>query len=214
MSLVLVIGNKRYSSWSLRPWLLMRHLGIGLCAVALPVAAIAGLGALAVAPTLWVIWAVMVAERAVAFGLANPAARPFVFSGSEEDLARAVDCLAAAELYEAGDDAVGDGLEIHLEGAVVDRLAESLDLVGVDAAVRSEGARLCRHRRRHAAGAARGFGPARVRCFLRARGFRALDRAAALRAHVASYLAAAPITTNRVREAFALALSSTSFQWY
>ncbi len=40
--------------------------------------------------------------------LANPAARPFVFSGSEEDLARAVDCLAAAELYEAGDDAVGE----------------------------------------------------------------------------------------------------------
>ena len=26
--LVLVIGNKAYSSWSLRPWLLMKHAGI------------------------------------------------------------------------------------------------------------------------------------------------------------------------------------------
>lgn len=38
----------------------------------------------------------------------NPAARPFVFTGSETDLARALDCLAAAELYEAGDDATGE----------------------------------------------------------------------------------------------------------
>ena len=40
--------------------------------------------------------------------LPNPAARPFVFTGSESDLARATDCLAAAQLYEAGDDAVGE----------------------------------------------------------------------------------------------------------
>lgn len=26
--LTLVIGNKNYSSWSLRPWLLMKHLGV------------------------------------------------------------------------------------------------------------------------------------------------------------------------------------------
>lgn len=26
-ALTLVIGNKTYSSWSLRPWLLLRHLG-------------------------------------------------------------------------------------------------------------------------------------------------------------------------------------------
>ena len=25
---VLVIGNKNYSSWSLRPWLLLRHFGV------------------------------------------------------------------------------------------------------------------------------------------------------------------------------------------
>ncbi len=40
--------------------------------------------------------------------LPNPAARPFVFAGSPNDLARAIDCLAAAQIYEAGDDAVGE----------------------------------------------------------------------------------------------------------
>lgn len=38
----------------------------------------------------------------------NPAARPFLFAGSPEDLARATDCLAAAQIYEAGDDATGE----------------------------------------------------------------------------------------------------------
>ncbi|HJT98332.1 MAG TPA: glutathione S-transferase, partial [Rhodanobacteraceae bacterium] len=32
----LVIGNKNYSSWSLRPWLLMRHRGIAFDEVRLP----------------------------------------------------------------------------------------------------------------------------------------------------------------------------------
>ncbi len=27
-TLTLVIGNKNYSSWSLRPWLLLRHMGV------------------------------------------------------------------------------------------------------------------------------------------------------------------------------------------
>jgi uncharacterized protein (DUF1800 family) len=35
-----------------------------------------------------------------------------------------------------------------------------------------------------------------------------------LKQHVTAYLSAAPVTANRVREAFALALSSTSFQWF
>ncbi|TWH95320.1 cell wall hydrolase [Sphingobium wenxiniae] len=39
---------------------------------------------------------------------ANPAARPFVFAGSEAALARATDCLAAAQLYESGDDMAGE----------------------------------------------------------------------------------------------------------
>ncbi len=40
--------------------------------------------------------------------LPSPAARPFVFSGTPIDQARAIDCLAAAQLYEAGDDVVGE----------------------------------------------------------------------------------------------------------
>jgi len=38
----------------------------------------------------------------------NPAARPFRYPYGAEDLNRATDCLAAAVLYEAGDDAVGE----------------------------------------------------------------------------------------------------------
>jgi spore germination cell wall hydrolase CwlJ-like protein len=37
----------------------------------------------------------------------NPAARPFRFVGTDEQRARAVDCLAAGVLYEAGDDPEG-----------------------------------------------------------------------------------------------------------
>ncbi|WP_174292034.1 cell wall hydrolase, partial [Sphingomonas bacterium] len=37
-----------------------------------------------------------------------PAARPFRFTGGSDDRARATDCLAAAVIYEAGDDAIGE----------------------------------------------------------------------------------------------------------
>ena len=39
---------------------------------------------------------------------ANPAARPFRFAGGTDDRARAVDCMAAGTLYEAGDDTSGE----------------------------------------------------------------------------------------------------------
>ncbi|MBN8807587.1 MAG: cell wall hydrolase [Sphingomonas sp.] len=38
----------------------------------------------------------------------NPAARPFRFSGGSADRARAIDCLAVGQLYEAGDDVDGE----------------------------------------------------------------------------------------------------------
>lgn len=48
------------------------------------------------------------ANAAVPFSTApNPAARPFRISATSEGYARAVDCLASAVYYEAGDDAVG-----------------------------------------------------------------------------------------------------------
>lgn len=37
----------------------------------------------------------------------NPAATPFIFAGAPEDRLRALDCLSAAVLYEAGDDKIG-----------------------------------------------------------------------------------------------------------
>ncbi len=40
--------------------------------------------------------------------LPNPPARPFLFSGSTDARLRAIDCLAVAELYEAGDDSEGE----------------------------------------------------------------------------------------------------------
>lgn len=37
--LTLVIGNKAYSSWSLRPWLLLKHLGVAFHEIAVPLQA-------------------------------------------------------------------------------------------------------------------------------------------------------------------------------
>jgi AAA family ATP:ADP antiporter len=54
---------------------LLSRLGVGLTAAALPATAIAGLTALAVAPSVAVIAVVMVFERAVGFAFANPAMR-------------------------------------------------------------------------------------------------------------------------------------------
>jgi glutathione S-transferase len=36
MNLTLVIGNRNYSSWSLRPWILLKHLGLPFSEVLLP----------------------------------------------------------------------------------------------------------------------------------------------------------------------------------
>lgn len=35
-ALTLVIGNKTYSSWSLRPWLLLKHLGVEFAEISIP----------------------------------------------------------------------------------------------------------------------------------------------------------------------------------
>ncbi len=55
-------------------WVLQRFR-VGLCMAALPAAAVIGLLALAITPSLSVIVAIIIAERAIGFGIANPAAR-------------------------------------------------------------------------------------------------------------------------------------------
>ncbi len=54
---------------------LLQRIGVGLSIAVLPLSAIIGLLALAFAPTLTVIVAVMVAERVIAFAIANPGMR-------------------------------------------------------------------------------------------------------------------------------------------
>lgn len=53
----------------------MTRLGLGIATACVPLVAIAGFIALAIAPVLSVILTIMVAERALGFGFANPAAR-------------------------------------------------------------------------------------------------------------------------------------------
>jgi glutathione S-transferase len=38
MNLILIIANKTYSSWSFRPWILMRHFGIAFDEITIPLA--------------------------------------------------------------------------------------------------------------------------------------------------------------------------------
>ena len=54
---------------------LLQRVGVGWAAGLLPAAAIVGFVALAVAPVLWVIVGVIVAERAITFAIASPAMR-------------------------------------------------------------------------------------------------------------------------------------------
>jgi ATP:ADP antiporter, AAA family len=54
---------------------LMQRLGVGFAAAALPLTVVVGLLAIAISPTLAVIVAVVVIERAVAFAITNPAFR-------------------------------------------------------------------------------------------------------------------------------------------
>ncbi len=54
---------------------IIKRFGVGIAAGLLPAAAIIGFAALAIAPVLWVIVAIVVAERAITFSLASPAMR-------------------------------------------------------------------------------------------------------------------------------------------
>ena len=85
---------------------LMQRLGVGVTAAALPAAVIAGLIAIAASPTLWVIVAVVVIERAVAFAFASPAFRVLYTAVAPEDKYKAQN-FTDTVVYRGGDAASG-----------------------------------------------------------------------------------------------------------
>lgn len=84
----------------------MQHYGVAVAAAALPLVALVGLAALAFAPVLAVIVAVMTAERAVAFSLANPAVKSLYTAVSQEDKYKAQNFIDTV-VYRGGDAASG-----------------------------------------------------------------------------------------------------------
>ncbi len=85
---------------------LMNRLGIGLTAAALPLTVIVGLIAIAISPTLWVIIAVVVLERAVAFAFANPAFKVLYTVVDPDDKYKAQNFIDTV-VYRGGDAASG-----------------------------------------------------------------------------------------------------------
>jgi AAA family ATP:ADP antiporter len=85
---------------------LLSRLGIGLTAAILPATAFLGLSALALAPTVAVIAAVMIVERAVGFAFANPALRTLYTVVPAEDKYKAQNFIDTV-VFRAGDAASG-----------------------------------------------------------------------------------------------------------
>ncbi len=85
---------------------LMNRLGLGMTAAALPLTVIFGLVAIAISPTLWVIVAVVVIERAVAFAFANPAFKVLYTVVDPDDKYKAQNFIDTV-VYRGGDAASG-----------------------------------------------------------------------------------------------------------
>jgi AAA family ATP:ADP antiporter len=84
----------------------LSRLGVGLTAAIMPATAMAGLSALAVAPSVGVIAAVMIVERAVGFAFANPALRTLYTVVPAEDKYKAQNFIDTV-VFRAGDAASG-----------------------------------------------------------------------------------------------------------
>jgi ATP:ADP antiporter, AAA family len=85
---------------------LLSRLGIGMTVAVLPATAIAGLVVLAVAPSVAVIAAVMIVERAVGFAFANPALRTLYTVVPPEDKYKAQNFIDTV-VFRGGDAASG-----------------------------------------------------------------------------------------------------------
>jgi AAA family ATP:ADP antiporter len=84
----------------------LSRLGVGLTAAIMPATAMAGLAALAAAPSVGVIAAVMIVERAVGFAFANPALRTLYTVVPAEDKYKAQNFIDTV-VFRAGDAASG-----------------------------------------------------------------------------------------------------------
>ena len=84
----------------------MKRLGVGLSMAALPASAVLGLLALWVSPSLWVLVVIIVAERAIGFGITNPGARVLYTVVEPEDKYKAQNFIDTV-VYRGGDAASG-----------------------------------------------------------------------------------------------------------
>lgn len=84
----------------------MQHLGVGVTLAALPVSAGVGLALLSFAPTLEVVAAVMVAERAISFALSNPAMKVLFTVVTPDEKYKAQNFIDTV-VYRGGDAASG-----------------------------------------------------------------------------------------------------------
>ncbi|MFM9942366.1 MAG: NTP/NDP exchange transporter [Hyphomicrobiaceae bacterium] len=84
----------------------LKRLGVGLSVAALPASAVVGLAAIAISPTLWVIVAVIVIERAIGFAISNPGARVLYTVVEPEDKYKAQNFIDTV-VFRGGDAASG-----------------------------------------------------------------------------------------------------------
>lgn len=85
---------------------LMQWFGVGVALAALPLSAALGLAALSLAPTLDVVAAVMVAERAISFALSNPALKVLYTVVTADEKYKAQNFIDTV-VYRGGDAASG-----------------------------------------------------------------------------------------------------------
>lgn len=84
----------------------LKRLGVGWSIAALPLSAVAGLAAIAISPTLWVIVVVIVVERALGFAIANPGARVLYTVVEPDDKYKAQNFIDTV-VFRGGDAASG-----------------------------------------------------------------------------------------------------------
>ena len=94
---------------------IIQRFGVGIAAGLLPLAAILGFGALAIAPVLWVIVTVVVIERAITFSIASPGMRVLYTLVEPEEKYRAQNFIDTV-VFRGGDAVSGSLFGIMTRG--------------------------------------------------------------------------------------------------